>query len=57
LVSVLWLAFLALLVVGRGRGEFGEAALIWVVTSVGLYLLGLGVAWVWRGFKEGESNE
>jgi len=57
-LSAMWLAFLALLVFVRGRGEFGEAVLIWAITSVGLYLLGLGVAWVWQGFKsKGESND
>ncbi len=60
-VSVLWLLFLALFAaaaIESGRvPPLGLLALIWVVTSVGLYLLALGVGWVWRGFKEGESNE
>ena len=28
-----------------------QLALIWLVPSIGVYLLGLGVGWVWRGFK------
>ena len=37
--------------------ELGVVALIFVVTSGGLYLLGLGVEWVWQGLKlKGESE-
>jgi len=61
LVSVLWVLFLALFAAANiesGRvPQLGLLALIWVVTSVGLYLLGLAVVWVWRGFKlKGESQ-
>ena len=60
-VSLVWLAllaFLALVVIESGRTPRLELlALAWFVPSVGLYLLGLGVGWVWRGFKlKGESE-
>ena len=60
-VSVGWFLFLALVAavaIIEGRvPRLGLLALAWFVPSVGLYFLGLGVGWVWRGFKlKGESQ-
>jgi len=38
--------------------NIGLTSLAWFAPSVGLYLLGWAMAWVWRGFKlKGESND
>jgi len=35
----------------------GYAFLFWAVPSILVYLFAWGVLWVWRGFKEGDSND
>ena len=44
------------LVLAQAR-NIGLLSLVWLLPSVGLYLLGLAVVWVWHGFKlKGESQ-
>jgi hypothetical protein len=56
--SVLWLAVVCAFTALFLRGEEGGTAslllgafLVWAVPSVFLYLLGLSVAWILRGFR------
>jgi len=49
-VSLVWLVCVFFLSIDDVL-SIRQLALIWLVPSIGVYLLGLGVGWVWRGFK------